>query len=155
MRKKCTKCNVEKDTKHFYKQSKGLYGCTGECKECRKERTRNYKKRFPDKVAIKDRIYSQKLKSKYGQSHSRRSHIRLAERSIIGFERYAEKKMQTLAACLLNYAIRIKLVDKPSTCTLCKKKKDIQGHHTDYSKPLQVIWVCVECHSKFHENKIT
>lgn len=154
MRKVCTGCKIEKDVRYFYTQKKGKYGRTGECKECRKARDKLYKKKNPEKIAIKDKIYSQKLKALYAESHSQRSLIRLPERSIIGFERYAEKKMQLLAGCLLNYAVKIKMINKPKTCSLCHREAEIQGHHTDYSKPLQVVWVCIPCHAKFHENKI-
>lgn len=30
----CTKCNLEKDIKQFYKAKYGKYGCRAECKEC-------------------------------------------------------------------------------------------------------------------------
>lgn len=35
----CNKCFKTKYISHFYKQEKGLYGVTGECKQCRKERS--------------------------------------------------------------------------------------------------------------------
>ena len=39
---------------------------------------------------------------------------------------------------------------KPSKCSVCGKKATIQGHHPDYAKPLEVIWVCPKCHTKIH-----
>lgn len=38
---------------------------------------------------------------------------------------------------------------KPSTCEWCVEPAAI-AHHEDYSKPLQVIWLCDKCHSRRH-----
>lgn len=40
-------------------------------------------------------------------------------------------------------------IEKPKECSKCKKRKRIiHGHHEDYSKPLEVRWLCVSCHGK-------
>src|SRR5207253_11493816 len=36
---------------------------------------------------------------------------------------------------------------RPSSCSGCGKACVPEGHHPDYSKPLEVIWLCIECHS--------
>ncbi|NOQ37374.1 hypothetical protein GQ472_00670 [archaeon] len=54
----------------------------------------------------------------------------------------------------LHNAVKSGTKDKPNNCTLCDFKTDdkrmIHGHHEDYSKPLDVIWVCRKCHNKIH-----
>lgn len=35
---------------------------------------------------------------------------------------------------------------KPDLCEGCNKEKKLTGHHKDYSKPLEVEWLCYECH---------
>lgn len=40
---------------------------------------------------------------------------------------------------------------KPLMCQLCGKTSKLQGHHADYAKPLEVIWVCIKCHHKIHK----
>lgn len=149
MRKQCTCCKIEKQTKEFYKKKGGQYGVHAECKKCLKEKNKIYRKNNPEKIRIRDSIYSSRLKEQYGNS-CQRTLVRLSERSLIGFERYAEKKMQLLAGSLLNYAVRIKIIKKPEKCSNCHKEREIQEHHSDYSKPLEVVWVCVECHAKLH-----
>jgi hypothetical protein len=37
---------------------------------------------------------------------------------------------------------------RPNACSECAKACKPQGHHEDYSKPLEVIWLCVTCHKK-------
>lgn len=42
-------------------------------------------------------------------------------------------------------------VVKPKSCETCKQVKRIDGHHEDYSKPLQVMWLCRQCHADRHK----
>jgi hypothetical protein len=37
----------------------------------------------------------------------------------------------------------------PQPCEVCGKEKS-QGHHEDYSKPLDVIWLCIRHHHDRH-----
>ena len=39
---------------------------------------------------------------------------------------------------------------KPEECYFCGSTKFIDGHHYDYSKPLEVVWMCKKCHKRFH-----
>lgn len=39
------------------------------------------------------------------------------------------------------------------TCIICGCK-DVVAHHTDYSKPLDVIWMCRKHHRELHDGKI-
>lgn len=51
---------------------------------------------------------------------------------------------------LRNVIYRGKIEKKP--CEVCGDKK-VQGHHEDYTKPLEVKWLCSKHHKKLHENK--
>lgn len=40
---------------------------------------------------------------------------------------------------------------KPPTCSNClEEAKLIHAHHDDYDKPLNIIWLCVDCHVDRH-----
>ena len=62
-------------------------------------------------------------------------------------KRYPEKRK----AQVLSQNIKI---PKKQPCELCKKKLAVQKHHPDYSKPLEVQFLCVQCHNDVHNNKI-
>jgi hypothetical protein len=44
-----------------------------------------------------------------------------------------------------------KLIPRP--CVICGEKS-VEGHHTDYLKPLEVIWLCHNHHSKEHQKSV-
>lgn len=39
---------------------------------------------------------------------------------------------------------------KPNRCQRCEKEIHLEGHHEDYSRPLEVIWLCILCHEMRH-----
>jgi hypothetical protein len=52
---------------------------------------------------------------------------------------------------LLGRAIKAGKIIKPNQCSVCRRKNTrIHGHHKDYSKPLDVIWLCASCHKIYH-----
>jgi hypothetical protein len=58
-------------------------------------------------------------------------------------ERNAARKM-------VSGALTLGILIRPTTCSLCLKECKPEGHHPDYSKPLEVIWLCRGCHNKEH-----
>jgi len=64
-------------------------------------------------------------------------------------KRYADKnRHKRLAKDAVNNAIKAgKLIKQP--CIKCGSKKS-QGHHPDYSKPFEVIWLCHKHHHEIH-----
>ncbi len=51
---------------------------------------------------------------------------------------------------LVSYAVEIGVLTRPMNCAKCNIECKPEGHHPDYSKPLDVIWLCRECHNKEH-----
>lgn len=61
---------------------------------------------------------------------------------------YARHTDKYLARQSLNQALRRKNnpLIKPKLCEMCNKKKKLEGHHKDYTKRLEVKWICRQCH---------
>ena len=50
----------------------------------------------------------------------------------------------------LNNGVRDGKITRPNSCSDCGVTCVPHGHHEDYSKPLDVVWVCDPCHKKRH-----
>lgn len=57
--------------------------------------------------------------------------------------KYPEKQKARLK---LGIAVKCGKVKKPKGCSLCCSKIRVEGHHEDYTKPLDVVWLCRSCH---------
>lgn len=52
---------------------------------------------------------------------------------------------------MVSTAVASKKLIKPTKCEDCNNTKNIQGHHKDYNKPLEVLWLCTSCHAAKHK----
>lgn len=50
----------------------------------------------------------------------------------------------------LNRSISRGWMTKPDCCSRCGAGGRIEGHHADYSKPREVVWLCPPCHRMEH-----
>jgi hypothetical protein len=53
----------------------------------------------------------------------------------------------------LQKALKSGKVVRPDTCELCGGICKAEGHHPDYSKRLDVMWLCRACHVYVHEGR--
>jgi len=56
-------------------------------------------------------------------------------------------KIKVIARAKVRYAVLKGNLIKPKKCKVCENKLPLQGHHGDYQKPLEVIWLCSGCHA--------
>lgn len=78
-----------------------------------------------------------------------------AARARIEWERRHPIEMQKeQARALTQKAIRSGILKRPSTCPECNTAKfQIHAHHEDYSKPLEILWLCASCHTTLHAKR--
>jgi hypothetical protein len=61
----------------------------------------------------------------------------------------ASEKTKKAVYSSYNLALRKGLLIK-KPCIICGTSERIEGHHFDYSKPLEVIWMCKKDHMELH-----
>lgn len=68
------------------------------------------------------------------------------------------KTASDYAQNMLEYAIRVGAVKRMEKCEICgyegtfeDGRTAIQAHHSDYNKPLDVMWLCQKCHHEWHQ----
>lgn len=62
----------------------------------------------------------------------------------------AKNPIKHKARALFRAAILSGKILRATSCEVCGACSSIQGHHPDYNKPLEVIWLCRPCHHAEH-----
>ncbi len=135
--KRCFKCGETKPRLEFYRHKDMADGFLGKCKECTKKdsSTRYYKNH-------KQILMYERKRFKHPQ---RKISIAASQR-----ERRKKNPEKYKARTAVSNAIRDgKLIRLP--CEKCGNEKS-QAHHDDYSKHLNVRWLCRTCHVLEHGN---
>ena len=70
----------------------------------------------------------------------------------LGEDTKKHPELASKARALLNYNIKMNKIERLS-CEICSNPKS-HGHHEDYSKPLEVAWLCHKHHQLIHTGKL-
>jgi hypothetical protein len=148
--KKCFKCGVEKEISEFYKHPMMADGHLGKCKECTKrdvsERERRLRSSDPDWVmAERDRCREKSTKARIdGLPWTKMSYYHLRKRWVI------KNRHKISAQTKARKAVLCGKISKADRCSECGSTGKIHMHHEDYSKPLDVAFLCPACHMRRH-----
>lgn len=105
------------------------------CKRCReRRRIRRWRADNPERTKEINRRSAAKPEAKQAQARYQREHL-----DTPAFQ----------ARRILGRAVKAGKVTKPAHCELCSCT-DVVGHHIDYSRPLDVRWLCILHHGLEH-----
>jgi len=147
MYKVCKECNELKLVSEFYASFNKCKVCI--CVERKKhrdvnlDRIRQEDRRRRRKANLTDEQWSERLELSRRYAKENPDIVRKIKL------KYVESNpVKRSAHVLVGNAIRDgKLFKQP--CEVCGDIK-VHGHHCDYNKPLEVMWLCAEHHSQWH-----
>lgn len=140
--KTCFKCGRSKPLAEFYRHAGMADGHLGKCKDCaRRDVRKNYRARRDRYVEYEKRRWPQRKESE------RRRKQGSAYREYKRKWRIENQDKQQAHAAVAKALNNGSLTKKP--CEHCGDS-DSKGHHPDYSKPLDVVWLCNNYHRKEH-----
>ena len=133
-KKSCIRCGVEKPLTDFYKHSAMADGHLGKCSQCCREQ------------AIENRRNNQARYNGYDMHRNKLPHRIEARAKVLA--RLKEERPEVYAAhYAVSNAIRDGKLEKKD-CEVCGYPA--HAHHEDYSKPLEVVWLCHKHHMERH-----
>lgn len=106
----------------------------------------NARKKHRQRLRSDDEFRSRRLalSKKYYQQHKQQ---RISEAR----SDRVQNELKHSARQLVRNAVRRGEIKKPSKCQSCGVKTRLQAHHDDYTKPLDVVWLCAFCHGVFRQ----
>ena len=175
--KKCSKCSLDKDECEYYRNHDDCKVCWLDY--CQKKRDKNkeepgyrekrtkYLKEWRSKNKEREKEYTRRSLEKNKEKINERR--RTPERRKVNNEavkrwrlanpekfketerlRKARNKEKIYAVARLGQQISRGNLIRPDKCEKCLKECKPEAHHDDYSKPLQVRWLCPPCHGFVH-----
>lgn len=149
--KRCSICKERKSVSEFNRSACAPDGHRCDCKECRRIQSAKYYTKHKDKILSAVRLYKANHKEEY-RIYGGRYRAKHRE-EIAKYEHVRKKTVKGRARTLLGSAVNHGNIIKPSHCSCCGREargRALQGHHDDYTKPLDVRWLCSQCHSRAH-----
>ncbi len=168
--KRCSKCQQYKEVAEFHKNCAKKDGYATECKLCkgkndqashlrnrdkRLKMMNEYRKKHLGYLNMKAKKYARcakgrevnlKATKKYYSGHRDIIAQRIKDRNFRSPEKYKARYQ-------FSNAIKLGHITRPAHCQMCYEEGPVQGHHEDYDKPFDVIWVCIGCHGKVHRKE--
>lgn len=141
----CKVCGNERGPDAFYASNQST------CKDCVKASVRRNREENADYYRSYDRM-------RYRENEHRKEAARKSAKSPAGVAAMArsaertrlEEPQKYKARNAVNNGIRDGYLARGTECFFCGTSERLQAHHHDYSRPLDVFWLCPKCHGKLH-----
>jgi hypothetical protein len=125
----CRMCNNEKIPADFYA------GFASRCKDCHKASMKVRRLTDP---------YVQEYDRERAKTPARKEHS-----GRVAAQWRKDHPDAYRAQTAVGNAVRDKRLLK-GLCAICGTDENVNGHHKDYTKPLDVVWLCAKCHHRIH-----
>lgn len=145
--RKWRELNPEKD-----KAKKAKYRSTAKGKATEEAYRKRYLKEHREEIRIREKKYWEAHKEQKAAKDRRYAERHREELNRKAREKYHEDKKKRTLHCIrtsVNQAIRYGKVEK-RPCEVCGATP-AEAHHCDYTKPLEVMWLCREHHVEWHK----
>lgn len=133
----CGRCGEEKPLEEFHLNKSRPLGRAYWCKFCTRENDRERNRRVDRQLYIKEWEVSDR-------GRQLRSERRKADRNA--------NKVKYRAYRQINKLIHEGFIER-MPCEICGELNG-NGHHTDYTQPLVVVWLCPKHHANAHRQPI-
>ena len=161
--KTCSACKEELSLEKFHKCNSRKDGLQAACKPCRNQRNKRWRDENRDRIASYGKAYHVNNRDRI-RERKRKYHVNNRDRIRAYKKAYYAENLDKLRAynrayrtansqksrthTITSIAIRAgRLVRQP--CEVCGHEK-VDAHHDDYSKPLEVRWLCRQHHAELH-----
>lgn len=152
--KQCPHCSATKELSAFMRCTCAKLGVSSWCKDCikiagkdyrlrrkkhRKQYLRDWREAHPEVQNLTVRRYQTK----------NRATINTKAMSAY-YKKIDYSRLKARAHAAVRRALKSSTMIKPLTCLLCGIVTRVRAHHYDYSKQLEVSWLCASCHGYVH-----
>jgi ribosomal protein S27AE len=147
--KRCKDCGEIKSTSEFYRRNDSRDGLRGNCKSCERATRAAWYAKNAEKENERSRKWRQANPKYFSDFHKKWRENNPCKASEIDKSRRARNPIKYEARAAVNAAVSKEiLVRQP--CEVCASTP-VDAHHDDYSKPLDVRWLCRKCHLAWHK----
>lgn len=149
---KCKTCALELDISLMSCSHKGV------CRPCEAEKMRKWRKANHEKSkeagrrSWARRRLNPQVKERRHLYYVKNGEKRHGEHRLVNKKWRHAHKTERNAKERVRLAVRDGILIRPEFCSFCKTLCKAQAHHKDYSKPLEVIWICASCHRFAHSH---
>ncbi len=147
--KTCSICRSDTPDDLFTKDNRRRLGRSSVCRKCTGAKKKAAHRRRMDAITPEQRELIRAAKNvshqRYIAENFDRVHAnRLARRLAARIEAPERKRAQLAAQRAVQRGVLVR-----APCERCAAQV-AQAHHEDYSKPLDVVWLCRRCHAARH-----
>lgn len=167
--KSCSKCGEEKSLEEFYRAKSASDGRQSWCKDCHRVQSREWKQDNPERYKKCEKLRREANPQRMAEI-AKRSRTKRRDKAVAELKQWRQRNpvrkkelekrarerhpQKARAHQAINNAVMRGKIVKPAACEECEgliaDPCELHAHHEDYARPLDVEWLCRDCHNQRH-----